>query len=82
MKADWYILGIMLKVPVGTLGAIETEHRNVCRATLEMLTKWKETGCSPYTWKTLLEALASNAVGQKALADEIATKLADTSQRQ
>lgn len=81
MEADWYILGIKLKVPESTLDAIETDHRTVRRATLAMLKTWKRTGCSPYTWKTLLVALASNAVGQRALADKIAAKLADASQR-
>ena len=82
MEADWYILGIKLKVPEGTLDAIGRDHQTVRLATLAMLRTWKRTACSPYSWKTLLDALASNAVGQKALADETAAKLADASQRQ
>ena len=72
----------MLEVPVGTLDAIKSEHSTARNASLAMLNTWKRTACSPYIWKTLLVALASNAVGQKALADEVATKLADASQKQ
>ena len=36
---------------------------------------WRSLGTSPYTWKTMINALCSPAVGEVKLANELYTKM-------
>ena len=39
-----------------------------------VLTEWNSRRCSPYTWDTIITVLQASAVGEVALANELAAK--------
>ena len=69
----WFSLGVQLQVPIETLKCIETEHNQMSRCLLEMLTVWLKSNPPP-TWKILTEALESPPVGEKLLAQQLRDK--------
>ena len=73
VSADWYDLGLQLKVRIGTLKSIRTEFSAPKHQLREMLNAWLTTGDNP-CWKTLIDALRSKMVGANQLADTLETK--------
>ena len=73
MSADWYDLGLQLKVRIGTLKSIQTEFSAPKHQLQEMLNAWLATGDNP-SWKTLIDALRSRMVGASHLAAALETK--------
>ena len=73
VSAQWYHLGVQLKVRIGTLDGIRTQFQNPKDQLLEMLKTWLNTSNSP-SWKILIEALRSRSVGENQLADVLETK--------
>lgn len=62
----------MLYVPDGALDTIDHNHgRSAQDAMLAVFTAWKKTRCSPFTWNTILDVLASTPVGHKDIAYDI-----------
>ena len=73
MSAEWYNLGLQLKVRIRTLDSIWAQfsaHKHQLR---EMLKAWLTTGDSP-SWKTLTDALRNQMVGASRLAAVLEAK--------
>ena len=70
----WFSLGVQLQVPIETLRCIETEHNQMSRRLLEMLTVWLKCTNPPPTWNILTEALESPPVGERLLAQQLRDK--------
>ena len=73
VSADWYDLGLQLKVRVGTLESIRVEFSAPRHQLRETLKVWLTTGDNP-NWKTLIDALRSRMVGASQLAAALETK--------
>ena len=73
VSADWYDLGLQLKVRIGKLKSIWTEFSAPKHQLREMLNAWLTTGDNP-SWRTLIDALRSRMVGASQLAAVLETK--------
>ena len=73
MSAQWYPLGLQLKVRIGTLDSIQAQFCDPKRQLLEMLKTWLTTGDNT-SWKSLTDALRSRSVGAGQLASVLETK--------
>ena len=73
LSAQWYLLGLQLKVKIGTLDNIQAQFADPKRQLLEMLKTWLSTSDNT-TWKTLTNALRSQSVGAGQLAGELEKK--------
>ena len=73
VSADWYDLGLQLKVSIGTLKSIRAEFCSPKHQLRETLNAWLTTGDNP-SWKTLIDALRSRMVGASQLAATLETK--------
>ena len=73
VSAQWYHLGVQLKVRIGTLDNIQAQFSDPKRQLLEMLKTWLTTSDST-SWKTLTDALRSRSVGARQLASVLVTK--------
>ena len=71
----WRIIGHLLKIPSGSLDSIGHDSRTADDALSAVFTVWSRTLCSPYSWKTILHVLATDAVGHRRLANDIACRL-------
>ena len=72
-SAQWYNLGLQLKVRTGTLDRIRTQFPDSKDQLREMLKAWLNTSDNP-TWKTLTDSLRSRSVGASQLAGDLETK--------
>ena len=73
MSAQWYQLGLQLKVRVGTLDRIKLQFADPRDQLLEMLKTWLTTVDNP-SWNVLTEALRSRSVAKNVLAGVLETK--------
>ena len=73
--SKWKMIGYLLNVPSGTLDNIQHDSSGVCDALSAVFTAWRRTNCSPYSWKIILKVLATDVVGHRRLANEIACRL-------
>ena len=73
VTAQWYPLGLQLKVKTGTLDSIRTQFQNPRDQLLEMLKTWLTTSDNT-TWKALTDALRSRSVGASQIAGEVEKK--------
>ena len=73
VSAQWYHLGLQLKVRTGTLDRIRVQFSDPEGQLLEMLKTWLTTSENTH-WKTLIDALRSRAVGASQLADVLEKK--------
>ena len=73
VSADWYDLGLQLKVGIGTLKSIQVEFSAPKHQLREMVNAWLTTGNNP-NWKTLIDALRSRMVGASQLAATLEKK--------
>ena len=73
VSADWYDLGLQLKVRIGTLDNICADFTAAKHRLREMLKAWLTTGDNP-CWKTLIDALISRMVGASQLAAALEKK--------
>ena len=67
IAAQWYNLGLKLKVRTGRLNSIRTEFNAPEVQLREVLNAWLTTGDNP-SWNTLIDALRSPLVGANQLA--------------
>ena len=73
VRAEWYNIGVQLRVSDGTLKAIRQQCLNNPSDCLrETLTKWLKTCLSPPTWTNVVDAL--NVVGEARLATDLKQK--------
>ena len=73
MAANWYRLGLQLRLTIGTLDRIRAQFSDPIDQLLEMLKTWLKAGGSP-SWKTLTDALRSRTVGANQLAGTLEAK--------
>ena len=78
IPSKWRLVGVQLKLQDGTLDEIQAQNvgrPDQCKYSFEQVfTKWRSLGTSPYTWKTMINALRSPAVGEVQMADKLSTK--------
>ena len=73
VSAQWYLLGLQLKVKIGTLESIQAQFAHPKRQLLEMLKTWLTTSDNT-TWIALTNALRSQSVGASQLAGVLEKK--------
>ena len=73
VSAQWYQLGLQLKVKIGRLESIQAQFSEPERQLLEMLKTWLTTSDNA-SWKALTAALRSRTVGASQLAGELEKK--------
>ena len=73
VSAQWYPLGLQLRVRANMLDSIRLQFQNPRDQLLEMLKTWLTTSDNP-SWKTLTDALRSRSVGASQLASVLETK--------
>ena len=73
VSAQWYHLGLQLKVKTGALDRIRTQFTDPRDQLLEMLKTWL-TASDNASWKTLTDALRSRSVGASQLASVLESK--------
>ena len=73
VSAQWYPLGLQLKVETGELDSIKLQFSSPRDQLLEMLKIWLRSGDNT-SWKTLTDALRSRSVGYSKLASALETK--------
>ena len=73
VSAQWYILGLQLKVRIGTLDCIQVRFLDPKHKLLEVLKTWLTTGDNT-NWKTLIDALRSRSIGACQLAGVLEIK--------
>ena len=73
VSAQWYHLGLQLKLKTGTLDRIRTQFHDPRDQLLEMLKVWLTTSDNT-SWKTLTDALRSRSVGASQLAGVLESK--------
>ena len=78
IHAKWRLVGVQLKLPNRTLDEIQAQNAgrpDQCILSFEQVfAKWRSLGTSSYTWKTMINALRSPAVGEVTLANELSDK--------
>ena len=75
VAAQWKVVGALLNIPTGSLEVIQHDNPRALDALLAMFALWKSSKSSPYLWKTVLKVLATDIVGHRRLADDIAHRL-------
>ena len=73
MSAQWYPLGLQLRVRANMLDSIRLQFQNPRDQLLEMLKTWLTTSNST-NWTTLTDALRSRSVGASQLASVLERK--------
>ena len=73
MSAQWYHLGVQLKMRTATLDNIQAQFSDPKRQLLEMLKTWLTTSDNT-SWKALTVALRSRSVGANHLAEGLEAK--------
>ena len=77
-QAEWYNVGLKLQVRPGTLDGIKLQYHNPKDALREMLKEWLKMANPRPTWKALVNALGSRAVGKVKMATELEHKYCPT----
>ena len=70
----WYNIGLELDIPFTTLDGINTNFKMTDECLTEMLKQWLTRMSPPPSWSGLVEALSSEPVGEKRLAEQIHTQ--------
>ena len=84
IPAKWRDVGIQLKLSSATLDDIQSQiagrpNSNI-RAFEQVFAEWQRQGPRPYTWRTIIDALMTPAVGEVALAYDLEVRYGDRSQ--
>ena len=78
IRAKWYDIGLQLRMSVGTLDAIKEQYDDPSHCLRETLKTWLKTCPSLPTWKNIVYALRSSAVGEVRLAADLEQKYCST----
>ena len=73
VSAQWYNLGLQLKLGTGTLDRIDAQFRDPRDRLRETLKTWLTT-CDNTSWKVLTDALRSRSVGATRLTGQLEKK--------
>ena len=73
IRADWYDLGVQLRMTTSDLDVIKVVNMNDSKKCLrQMLSEWlRKTTPSLPSWQRVVDALCSPAIDRPALADKI-----------
>ena len=74
----WMRIGDELEIPPHILDNIKanwSHQADPLNFIREVFAEWKKRECSPYNWKTVLVALSSESVGERAMAASLAETL-------
>ena len=71
VRHKWYDIGLELDIPFQTLDVIRTDFHMAAECLIEMLKQWLSRTLPAPSWSSLVEALSSEPVGEKRLADGI-----------
>ena len=75
VRAKWYSVGLQLGVDANTLKGIEEDYNNKSAKCLQQtLMTWLKTYLPSHTWRNVVDALKSNAVGESRLAADLEHK--------
>ena len=78
IPAKWRDVGIQLGLKTGILDRIQSQNANCPDACLrcfeQVLTSWEQCSCSPYSWKTIIDALKTPSVHELSLAVDLCSK--------
>ena len=78
IPAKWRLVGVQLKLSYGMLDEIQVQNGwrpDACKHSFEQVfNRWMSLGTCTYTWKTIINALRSPAVGEVKLANELNAK--------
>lgn len=69
VRAKWYDIGIQLDISTGTLDAIKVQNSESGSCLREMLNYWLRNKSKKAIFDALIEALASEPVGENTLAE-------------
>ena len=77
IPAEWRAVGIQLGLPSDILDGIQSQNAGkpkACQSSFEeVLTVWERQGPRPFTWRTMVDVLRTQAVGHTALANQLET---------
>ncbi len=73
VSADWYKVGLALKLTPGTLNAMKGPHKEPKDCMMDMVSEWLSTSPDP-SWEGLIAALRHPVVGKVALARQLEAK--------
>ena len=73
VRADWYDLGVQLRMATSDLDVVKLEYMNDSKKCLrQMLSDWlTKTAPSPPSWQRVVDALCSRSIDRPALAEKI-----------
>ena len=74
---QWRSIGEGLRVPDGDLESIEHQTIDDGDRLAKMLRKWKNSSCSPRTWRNLIKVIEAPAVNLKRAAEDIRSRLSE-----
>ena len=75
IPAEWRAVGIQLGLSSDTLDGIKSNNAGSPKACLnsfeEVISLWKRLGPRPFTWRTIVDVLRTQAIGHTALANQL-----------
>ena len=74
-KYKWRSIGEGLRVRHGDLTSIGNNKPDDSERLAEMLRRWKDSQCSPCTWRNIIDVLEAPAIDLNRAADKIRSKL-------
>ena len=80
IPAKWRAVGIQLRLSSAALDNIQSQAAGRPDSNMQsfeqVFEQWQRQGPSPYTWRTIIDALTAPAVGEVALANDLEMKCA------
>lgn len=75
MREKWYLLGIQLKIDIGTMNSIRAQYQNdPSDCLLQMLKEWLNQSSLLPTWESIVTSLISEHIEETELAQTIIEK--------
>ena len=71
IPAKWKIVGIQLKIEIGSLESLSINYQDDYHRYTEVFELWRKCGSSPYTWATIIDALREPSIGEMVLANNV-----------
>ena len=69
--AKWFMIGLQLRLSTDELDIIEADSAGVEECLRNVLRKWRSKTHPPPTWRALIDALRTSAVGEAVLARQL-----------
>lgn len=75
VSTKWKLIGVQLEIQSHVLDYIGNAGHNQTVLSTEVLVAWQRNTKPPFFWTTFIEVLASDCIGEYALASEIASDI-------